>query len=77
MTPGITIEIVSLPSKNKEDHLCWVINWINYYKNRSSLRKRRTPISSHMVIGVARGLLLKHNRRFLDDFGGPITLTKD
>ena len=30
-----------------------------------------------MVIGVARGLLLKHNRSFLNDFGGPITLTKD
>ena len=41
------------------------------------MRKRGTPISSHMVIGVARGLLLKHNRSFLNDFGGPITLTKD
>ena len=39
------------------------------------MRKRGTPISSHVVIGVARGL--KHNRSFLNDFGGPITLTKD
>ena len=30
-----------------------------------------------MVIGVVRELLLKHNRSFLNDFGGPITLTKD
>ena len=30
-----------------------------------------------MVIGVVRGLLLKHDRSFLNDFGGPITLTKD
>ena len=30
-----------------------------------------------MVIGVVRELLLKYNRSFLNDFGGPITLTKD
>ena len=77
-TPGETIEITSLPSKKqgrppllgyKLDHLL--------QEQIISMRKRGTPISSHMVIGVARGLLLKHNRSFLSDFGGPITLTKD
>ena len=73
-----TIEIASLPSKKqgRPPLLGYKLDQL-LQEQIVSMRKRGTPISSHMVIGVARGLLLKHNRSFLNDFGGPITLTKD
>lgn len=77
-TPGETIEITSLPSKKQGRPPLLGYKLDQLLQERIiSIRKRGTPISSHMVIGVARGLLLKHNRSFLNDFGGPITLTKD
>ena len=77
-TPGKTIEIASLPSKKqgRPPLLGYKLDQL-LQEQIVSMRKRGTPISSHMVIGVARGLLLKHNRSFLNDFGGPITSTKD
>ena len=77
-TPGITIKIASLPSKKqgRPPLLGYKLDQL-LQEQIVSMRKRGTPISSHMLIGVARGLLLKHNKSFLNDFGGPITLTKD
>ena len=40
------------------------------------MRSRGTPIGSNIVIGVARGILLKHNRLALEEFGGTAYLSK-
>ena len=41
------------------------------------MRARGTAINSHIVIGVGRGILLKRNKEFLEEYGGPIALTKE
>ena len=41
-----------------------------------SMRKHQAAVSSSIVIGLGQGLLLKHNKSLLSDFGGPITLNK-
>ena len=40
------------------------------------MRSRGTPVGSNIVIGVARGILLKHNRSALKEFGGTVQLSK-
>ncbi len=40
-----------------------------------SLRRRGTPIG--IGIGIGRGLLLKHNRSSMNEFGGDIILGKE
>ena len=42
-----------------------------------AMRERGTPIGSSTVIGIGRGILLKHDKSSLHEFGGPITLNKD
>ena len=42
-----------------------------------AMRKAGTTINSAIVIGVGRGLLLKSKRELLDEYGGPIILTKE
>ena len=42
-----------------------------------AMRERGTPIGSSTVIGIGRGILLKHEKSSLHEFGGPITLNKD
>ena len=41
------------------------------------MRERGTSIGSGTVIGIGRGILLKHEKSRLHKFGGPITLSKD
>ncbi len=41
-----------------------------------AMRSRGTAIGSVIVIAIARGILLKHDKRMLEEFGGSITLTK-
>ena len=38
------------------------------------MHSRGTPIGSTIVVAVARGILLKHNKAMLEDFGGPLKL---
>ena len=40
------------------------------------MRSRGTPVGSNIVIGVARGILLKHNRSALKELGGTVQLSK-
>ena len=42
----------------------------------ASLRSRGSPVGSHVVVGLARGVLLKCDQTSLKEFGGSITLTK-
>ena len=42
-----------------------------------AMRERGTSIGSGTVIGMGRGILLKHEKSSLHKFGGPITLNKD
>ena len=42
-----------------------------------AMRGRGTSIGSSTVIGIGRGILLKHENSSLHEFGGPITLNKD
>ena len=42
-----------------------------------SLRRRGTPIGTSVIIGIGRGLLLKHSRSSMNEFGGDITLGKE
>ena len=42
----------------------------------ASLRLRGSPVGSHVVVGLARGILLKYDRTSLKEFGGSIILTK-
>lgn len=41
------------------------------------MRERGTSIGLSTVIGIERGVLLRHEKSSLDKFGGPITLNKD
>ena len=41
-----------------------------------SLRERQTAISSTVVAGLGRGLLLKYNKTLLSEYGGPLELKK-
>ena len=41
------------------------------------IRLRGACINSDVVIGIGKGLLTKTNRTLLDDYGGPIKLTKN
>ena len=41
------------------------------------MRSRGTAIGSSVVVGIGRGILLKHDRASLDEFGGPIKLNKE
>ena len=40
------------------------------------MRSRGTSIGSNIVIGVARDILLNHNRLALEEFGGTAHLSK-
>ena len=42
-----------------------------------AMRARGTPISSSILIGVGRGILLKSNRSLLEEYGGQIILKKE
>ena len=41
-----------------------------------AMRSRGTHIGSNIIIGVARGILLKHNRLALEEFGETAYLSK-
>ena len=38
----------------------------------TEMRSRGTAIGSTIVVAVARGILLKHDKQQLEEFGGPI-----
>ena len=38
----------------------------------TAMRSRGTPVGSNIAIGVARGILLKHNRSALKEFGATV-----
>ena len=42
-----------------------------------SMRARGVPIGTSVVIGMGRGILLKHNRSQLEEYGGMIKLNKE
>ena len=40
-------------------------------------RQQSVPIGTSVVIGTGRGILLKHNRTLLEEYGGTVTLDKE
>ena len=42
-----------------------------------SMRSRGAPVGTSIVIGVGRGILLKHNKSLLSECGGPVFLNKE
>ena len=42
-----------------------------------SMRSRGSPIGTAVVCGVGRGIMLKHDKASLEEFGGTIKLTKE
>ena len=41
------------------------------------MRSRGAPIGTSVIIGIGRGILLKHNRSGLEEFGGSLKLNKE
>ena len=41
------------------------------------MRSRGAAIGTSIVAGIGRGVLLKHNKASLEEFGGTVCLTKD
>ena len=42
-----------------------------------SMRSCGSPIGTGIVKGIGKGILLKHDKCSLEEFGGPIKLTKE
>ena len=42
-----------------------------------SMRSRGSPVGSSVTIGVGRGIMMRHNKSLLQEFGGPIILGKE
>ena len=42
-----------------------------------AMRGRGTPISTNIIIGIGRGILLKHSKSSLEEFGGRVKLNKE
>ncbi len=42
-----------------------------------SMRSRGTPIGTRIVVAVARGILMKHEKKLLEEFGGHVKLGKE
>ena len=41
------------------------------------MRERGAPISTSVVVGIGRGVLLKMNKACLGEFGGTVNLNKE
>ena len=42
-----------------------------------SMRGHGTPIGTSIIMGIGRGIMLKHNRTGLKEFGGLVNLNKE
>ena len=42
-----------------------------------SMRSRGAPVGTSVVIGVGRGIMLKHSKPMLSEFGGAVSLSKE
>lgn len=76
---GTVVEpVLSLPCKTRgrppilEKKLDYVLQ-----EKIKSMREHQAAISSSVVIGVGRAILMKHDKMVLSDFGGPLTLNKE
>ncbi len=73
--PGEAVVVSALPGKKRGRP---GVNLDGVLQERIiSMRIQQTAISTSVVVGIGRGLLLKHDRALLDDFGGPIKPNKE
>ena len=76
--PGERVIVKKLPAKDRGRPPLLGRKLDSFLKDRiTSMRTRRAPIGTTVVIGVGRGILLKHDRRSLEEFGGHIKLGKE
>uniref|UniRef100_A0A1X7V9A7 Uncharacterized protein n=1 Tax=Amphimedon queenslandica TaxID=400682 RepID=A0A1X7V9A7_AMPQE len=80
MTKGLAtplhVAVQALPSKKRGRPPILGIKLDGKLRKILSMRKHQAAVSSSIVIGLSQGLLLKHNKSLLSDFGAPITLNK-
>ena len=76
--PGDEVTVLSLPCKPRGRPTLLGENLDKDLQQLVlELRSRGSPISTSVVLGLGRGLLLKHNKRMLVEFGGSIQLNKE
>ena len=76
--PGEAVVVSALPGKKRGRPPILGVNLDGVLQERIiSMRIQQTAISTSVVVGIGRGLLLKHDRALLDDFGGPIKPNKE
>ena len=42
-----------------------------------SMRERGTPIGTGVIVGIGQGILMKHNKASLEEYGGTVKLNKE
>ena len=76
--PGERVIVKKLPAKDRGRPPLLGRKLYSFLKDRiTSMRTRGAPIGTTVVIGVGRSILLKHDRRSLEEFGGHIKLGKE
>ena len=75
--PGEDVTVIALPERKRGRPPILGEKLDTYLRSYiTAMRSRGTPVGSNIVIGVARGILLKHNRSALKEFGGTVQLSK-
>lgn len=76
--PGEPVVVTTLPGKKRgRPPVLGVTLDEQLQKRIISMRAHQATINSSVVVGIGRGLLLKHDKASLDDFGGPIKPNKE
>uniref|UniRef100_A0A1X7U603 Uncharacterized protein n=1 Tax=Amphimedon queenslandica TaxID=400682 RepID=A0A1X7U603_AMPQE len=76
--PGEGIVVDSLPVKRRGRPPLLGQKWDQLLQELIiAKRQRSVPIGTSVVIGTGRGILLKHNRSLLEEYGGTVTLDKE
>ena len=77
-SPGEEVAVVALCSKKRGRPPLLGEKLDKYLQEIISyMRSRGVPIGTSITMGIGRGILLKHNRNMLEDFGGSIKLNKE
>ena len=77
-TPGKEITIESLPVKQRGRPPLLGVKLDMYLQEIiTEMRSRGTHIGTSIIQGVARGILLSHNKSMLEDYGGSIRLNRE
>ncbi len=76
--PGEALVVKQLPAKPRGRPPLLGIKLDNLLKDQIiSMLTRGAPVGTTVINGIGRGILLKHDKRALEDFGGYIKLGKE